>query len=375
MTKITVLVMGMLLFVAGCGRTGNAQNATSKDRETAAQIVPVATTMAIERAVPIVIRATGTFVADESSDVSPQVAGQVIETPVNVGDHIAGGQVVVRLDDRDARLRLAQAEAALQQAEAQAQNIESEAKRASELFENGILARNEYERSTTQLATSQAAVAQARAQVDVAKKAVEDCIIRAPFSGDISSRPVAVGEYVTPAMKVVTIVRIQPIRLELQVPESDAAKVRIGMGIDVTVAGYPNENFSGTVSARNVAIDPNSRAMTVEAKFANANSRLTPGMFGNAEVRLPNTEHAVLVPSTAVVQIANGESAGVYVIDGGKARIRVVQAGEEQNGMTRILSGLEAGSMVAVSNVNQLFDGAPVQSTTAAAASSAADTY
>jgi len=356
-----------LLVLSGCGGRDNAAKPASASPDNGdSKVVTVTTVAAVERTVRLVIRATGTFVADESSGVAPQVPGQIIETPVDVGDRVDTGQVIVRLDDRDARLRLAQAEAGLQQAEAQAQNIQSEAKRSAELFQDGILARSEYERSTTQLATSQAAVAQARAQVDVAKKAVEDSIIRAPFAGHISARPIAVGEYVTPASQVATVVRIQPIKLELQVPESGAVKMRTGMPVAVEVAGYPGAKFNGVVSARNVAIDPNSRAMTVEAKFANLDSRLTPGMFGNAEVHLPGSERAVLVPQAAVVQIANGESSGVYIIDGDNARIRVVQVGdvqpgEEQARMVRVLSGLDAGALVAASNLDQLFDGAAVR--------------
>jgi RND family efflux transporter MFP subunit len=321
----------------------------------------VATSAAIERNLPIVVRATGTFTADESSDVAPQVSGQIIDTPVDVGAVVTAGQILARLDDRDARLRLNQAQATLQQAEAQAQNAAAEAKRSNDLLQSNLIPRSENERTAMQLATTGAAVAVARAQVASAEKAVDDTTIRAPFAGHISARPVAVGEYVTPASKVTTLVRIQPIKLELQVPESDATQFRTGLSVQVTVATYPAEKFTGVVTARNVAIDPNSRAMTVEARFPNSDSRLTPGMFANAELHLPATERAVLVPSAAVVRISNGDSSGVYVIESGKARVRVVQPGGELDGMTRIFSGIDGGAIVAASNLDQLFDGVSVR--------------
>ena len=101
--------------------------------------ISVAAATAVERTVPTVVRATGTFVADESSDVTPQVPGQVIATPVNVGDMVAAGQVIVRLDERDARLKLDQVRASLQQAIAQSGHARAEATRYAQLREKGLI--------------------------------------------------------------------------------------------------------------------------------------------------------------------------------------------------------------------------------------------
>ena len=348
--------------LAGCGGTEKAATRETRTQVSVEpKVVPVTTAAVIERNIPLIVRATGSFVADESSDVASQVSGQITATPVNIGDVVSAGQVILRLDDRDAKLRLNQAAATLQQAQAQAEKAKADAGRSNELMQSGVISRSDNERLIMQLTTANAAEAQASAMVASAEKAVDDAVIRAPFAGHVSARPVAVGEYVSPASKVVTVLRIQPIKLELQVPEQDAAKLRAGMPVIASVAAYPGQKFAGVISARNLAIDPNSRAMTIEAKFPNADSRLTPGMFGSAELHLPATEAAVLVPRSAVVRIANGESSGIYVVDQGKARIHVVQPGEDQDGMLRILSGVERGAIVAVSNLDQLFDGATVR--------------
>ncbi len=356
-----------------CGGAGAETSAASPAAAPAAPVVvSVSTAPSVERSIPTVVRTTGTFVADESSEVTPQVAGSVIETPVNVGDRVRAGQVIVRLDPRNARLDLSHAQAALQQVEAQAQNAKIEAARHATLVESGDISRSNYEKLTTQLATAEAAVAQARARVASVEKAVEDTTIVAPFDGHVSARPVAVGEYVNTSSKVATIVRIQPIKLELQVPESDAARLRAGLKVQAEVPAYPGITFTGAVSARNVAIDPSSRAMTVEVRFPNADAQLTPGMFATAEVQLPATESAIYVPREAITSIANGESTAVYVIDGATARVRVVQAGEASDGMVRVFAGLEVGSTVATSRLDQLFDGAPVQQVAASASAAGA---
>jgi RND family efflux transporter MFP subunit len=324
-------------------------------------IVSIDTAPAVEREVAATIRATGSFVADEMSDVTPMIAGSVIETPVNIGDVVKMGQVIVRLDPRNASLDLQNADASLQQAVAQAQNAKVEAERNAALVKSGDISRSTYEKLTTQLASADAAVAQAQARRATAKKTVDDTTIVAPFAGHVTARPVSVGEYVTTSSKVVTIVRIQPIKLELQVPESDAGKLRRGMRVRAQVPTHAGSIFEGVVSALNVALDASSRAMAIEVRFPNADDRLLPGMFGTAEIRLPDTERAMFVPSAAVATIANGQSSAVYVVEDGTARVRVVQLGEAQDGMVRVLAGLDGHAVVATSALNQLFDGVKVR--------------
>jgi membrane fusion protein (multidrug efflux system) len=361
-----VVAAGML---TACGRAEPAVEATTP--APAPSVVAVRTATAEERNVPAIVRATGTFVADESSDVTPQVSGQVVETPVDVGDTVKTGQVLVRLDDRDARLKLRQAQASLQQAEAQARRAQTEANRNADLVKSGDISRSSYEQLTTQVAVAEAAVAQAAAQVAAAEKAVSDAVILVPFSGHVSARPVAVGEYVTTSTKVATIVRITPIKLQLQVPEGSAATLRPGMAVAATVPAHPDRIFTGTLAAMNVAIDPASRAMAIEARFANADGRLMPGMFGSAEIQLPATERSVFVPEDAVAALTNGESFAVYAVDGDVVRVRVVQPGERKDGMVRLVAGLEPGVVVATSNLGQLFEGARIRPEAAVEAAAA----
>lgn len=357
------VVLGAFLFgLAGCGRSPEAPvAATSASQPVGAAVLDVQTTTAEQREIPRVILATGSFVADETSEVTPHVAGTIIETLANVGQYVRAGDVIVRLDDRDAQIRLTQIRATLQQAEAEAQRARMEMQRNADLAKSGDVSRNTYDRLTAQVAISEAAVAQVSAQLDAARKGVEDTIIRAPFSGHVSARGVSLGEYVTSSSKLISLVRIQPIKLNLQVPEADAARLRVGMPVQAEVPAHPDRHFAGTVAALNVALDPSSRSMTVEARFPNGDSALTPGMFGSAQIRLPDTETGVFVPASAVTAIANGESSGVFVVDGEVARVRVVQPGDTRDGARRILSGLDAGTVVITSQLDKLFDGARVR--------------
>ena len=353
-----------LVLLPGCGTpagTPESTATTAAAATSAATPVEVQTARAEERQVSLVVRATGTFIPDESSDVTPQVAGTIVQTMAQVGDVVKAGAVVVKLDDRDARIRLNQVQASLQQAEAEAARAKQELQRNADLAKSGDISRSSFDRLASQVAIADAAVAQVKAQMAAAEKAVDDTLIRAPFSGHVSARPSSVGEYVTTAVKLLTLVRIQPIKLNLQVPESEASRLRLGMPVEVAVPAHEGAVFTGTVGALNVAIDPNSRAMTVEARFPNADGKLTPGMFGSAEVRLPATESAVFVPSAAVTRLANGDASVIYAIEGGQAHVKVVQVADELNGMRRIISGVAAGTEVATTEHEKLFDGAPVK--------------
>jgi multidrug resistance efflux pump len=418
-----VVAMGVTAgMTAGCGTKkleGTAQAAETK-------AVVVATATAEAKTVPLSIQATGSFVADESSDVAPTVAGRIISTPVDAGAFVKQGQVIARMDASDAELRLAQFQAALAQAEAslrqtqsrigyqgtgefdpvklpevaaqranyesaeaQAKLAEADAQRYANLVASGDVSKSNYEKYRTQaetataqanaakqqyeaqmngarqsyqgVVTSQASLAGARAQLAMAKKAVDDNIIRAPFDGYVSARPVAVGQYVALTNKIATVVKAQVLKLQLQVPEGQVSRVRIGMEVQANVAAYADRQFSGKVTAVNPAVDPNSRSFIVEAKFTNPDLTLRPGMFATGQILLPGGEQAVFVPKNAVVSDPATNSSQAFVIDGGRAHLRVVQIVSAKEAGVRILAGVAGGETLAVSRLAELYDGAPVE--------------
>ncbi len=434
---LCALLASLLLVSASCSRSssksGNRASRNGGDGSDGAQaaevnVIQVTTAKAEARTVPTFIQATGSLAATETSNVAPQTSGQVAATPVNVGAFVRQGEVIAKLNDRDARLRLQQAQAsarqasaAIRQAEArlglgpngrfEASNIpevrsaaaayeaaqaqqrlaEANAKRYAELVETGDVARSVYDQYRTQAETAraqannarqqmetainqarqsnqgiqaaQAAYEAAQAQVAIAQKAVADTLVRAPYSGYVSSRPVAVGEYVTTASVIATVLLTNPLKLQLQVPEAQAPRVQPGMAVALGVEAYPDRKFNGRVTAINPAIDPASRSISVEAEVDNPDNTLRSGMFATARIALPGGAQSVFVPRAAVINDQNTNSYRVFVIQGGAAHLRVVQVGDEENGMIQIFSGVQADEEVATSNQQQLYEGAKVQTT------------
>src|SRR5690348_10725497 len=162
LSRVPAVQIGMtvaILAVASCGSGGSTAPASSPAASQTAAPVHVTTAAVLTRAEPVTIRATGTFAAQETTQVSPVVAGQVIATPVNVGDSVKAGEVIARLDDRDARARLAQANATLQQAQATASNARAEVERSATLVKTGDISTSDFQHLQTQVETANAQVA------------------------------------------------------------------------------------------------------------------------------------------------------------------------------------------------------------------------
>jgi multidrug efflux pump subunit AcrA (membrane-fusion protein) len=429
---LTCVVLAVALLGAACGRSESRANVkeSSNTKETTgtteAPAVVVTTTKAIAREVPSYIQATGSLSADETSDVATQASGQVVATPVGVGDFVRQGAVVARLNEKDARLRLQQAQAGVQQAlagvrqaearlglrpggnfdassipevraananleqaQAQLRLAEANERRYRELVETGDVAVSVYDQYRTQrdtartqvnsarqqlesaintarqsnqaIQSAEAAVESARSQAAIAQKAVADTTVRAPYAGYISSRPIAVGEYVTPASVVVTLLRTNPIKLLLEVQEAQVPFITPGMGVSLEVDAYPNRKFAGQVTSVNPAIDPASRAASIHVTVENGDNALRSGMFATAQIVNKGGSMAVFVPRSAVFSDQNTQSYRVFVIQGDTAKLRVVQLGTEEGDNIQILSGVQADEVVATSNLQQLYEGARVK--------------
>lgn len=370
---LAACVASLTLISAGCKGTETAGPATEPRAPTAVSIAPV---KGVDE--PVIIEATGSFQADESSDVAPESSGRVTETPVDVGQYVNKGAVLIRIQAVDANLRLQEARAAVERAEANLKLAESQnslaqttARRNEALLKGGLVpqttadeARTQAETAANTVLVARATLSQARAQLALAEKAVNDVVVLAPFSGYISQRRVAAGEFVQPSTAVVTLLRIDPLRLQLTIPSVQAGAVAVGQAVTARVDAFPGRTFEGKISAVNPLIAAESRSFMVEARVPNPGSQLKPGMFAVASIHQGRTERALLVPKRAVVEDVNTNSFRVFVIDKENiARVRVVQLAARQTeaDSTKILTGITEDERVATTNLADLYDGAVVQ--------------
>ena len=368
--------LSAVLFTVGCRGSETAAPAAENRPPASVSVAPV---KGVDE--PVIIEATGSFQPDESSDVAPAASGRVTATPVDVGQYVPQGAVLIRIQAVDANLRLDETKAAVARAEANLKLAESQnalaqttAKRNTALLAGGLIpqtvadeARTQAENAANQVLVARASLAQTRAQLALAEKAVADVVVSAPFAGYISQRRVAAGEFVQPSTAVVTLLRIDPLRLQLTIPGVQAGQIKAGQMVHARVDAFPGQVFEGKITSVNPAIAAESRSFLVEARIPNPGSVLKPGMFAVATVDQGRTERAMLVPKRAVIEDVNTNSFRVFVIDkDNKARLRVVQlaARQSQPELTKLLGGVKEAEQVATSNLADLYDGAPVTTST-----------
>ena len=199
----------------------------------------------------------------------------------------------------------------------------------------------------------------ARARVALARKSAGDTEIRAPFAGIVSERLVSIGDYVTRGTRVATVVRVDPIRVELTVPEQSVSLVRVGQPVRLTVDAYPGQEFSARVRFVSPSVRADQRALTVEAIAPNADGRLKPGLFATASIEQPTPAPALLVPATALETVSGTNH--IFVVKGDKVEDRVVTTGERVGTGVEITSGLSRGDVVASDPKGRLADGTLVR--------------
>jgi multidrug efflux pump subunit AcrA (membrane-fusion protein) len=412
------------LAAVSCGSNeANRRPTNSNSEQTAAISITVGKSES--RDVASTINVTGTLVAMETSDVAPKVAGKIANIYANVGQFVQAGATIAKVDDRDARLQLASAQASVKQARAivrqaearlglleggkfeastipevraananhelahaEQKQAEANEKRFRELTDTGDVAMVTYEtyrtardtaRARTNVAkqlldaaintarqnnqmivTAQANVDAALTEVDEAQKAIADTLVRSPFAGYVSSRPTAVGEYVSSSSIIVTLLRTNPIKAEIQVAEADVPYAVIGRGVSIEVDAYKDRKFAGSITAVNPAVDPNSRSATVEAMVENGGNALRPGMFATARITRDGGGKGVFVAKSAIYNDQATQSYRVFVVVDGVAKLRVVQLGSEEGDFQQVVTGVEADQTLATSNLEQLYEGAKV---------------
>jgi membrane fusion protein (multidrug efflux system) len=332
---------------------------------------------------------------DAQTDVASEIDKRIVEVPVERGTTVKDGAVLVRLDDQDATNALREAEATeaqtrerlglkpdqpfnplttpeVMQARAALDRAEADYRRFTQLVDEGAVSRSEhdfkradylsakaqYETTLNQARNLFQLLQAQRARVAMARKALEDTVIRAPFGGLVAEKYVNVGSYAKKGERLLTLVRVDPLRIELAIPEAAVAAIKKGQRVSFTVQSYPDRRFEGTLAYIGPALKAESRALVVEALVPNGNSMLQPGLFATARIELPAARPSTMVPTSAVQN--DGGVFKLYMVQNDRAALRIVQVGREADGMVEVLRGLAPGEHVVRQGQSRLTDGALV---------------
>jgi membrane fusion protein (multidrug efflux system) len=303
-----------------------------------------AQTVKVDR-VQVTLDAVGTLRADEQVTVSAEIEGRIAEIGFAEGRPVEKDQTLYRIDDTILRAELSQAMAERALAEA---NFE----RADTLLR---------QRSGTERQRDEAkfALDRSRANVELATTRLDKATIRAPFAGVVGLRSIGLGEYVTRGEALVTLQRIDPLKVDFRLPETDLPLVREGQALRITVDAIANRTFEGQIFAIDPQIDVNGRSVQLRANVPNPNGQLRPGLFARVEIVAAVREAALLVPESALV--AAGRDRFVFVVRDGKAvRLKVI-TGWRRPGEVEIVDGLKPGDVVISTGQQRLREGGAVE--------------
>ena len=382
------IVAGLLccalgLFLAAC--KSDYQGSTRQNRAGEAKEARQVKTARVEET-PFgeTVTANGTLAAFDQSTASAKVAGRLGSISVDLGSVVRRGQMIAQIEANDYRLRVQQAEAGLAQARArvglspdgkddtvrpeetgtvrEARAVLDEAKvsrdRAAALVKQGIVARSEfdtvdaaykvavsrYQDAIEEIRNRQALVAQRRSELSLARQQLADTSVHAPIDGIVQEKRASVGEYLVAGAPVVDIVRMNPLRLRAEVPERDAATVRFGQNVRVSVEG-DGRVYLGQIKRLSPVITQQNRMLMVEADVQN-DGNLRPGSFAKAEIVTNDAKMAVTVPNNSIVTFAGIEK--VIIVQNGKALEKPITTGRRTGEWTEIIAGVNVGDQVIV---------------------------
>lgn len=358
--QIAWLVGLALMTTAGCKDRSPAEPhaATAAPAPAPARVVSVQLSPVVERPIARHLRVTGQLEGTRDARVAADTTGKVREAAFERGAMVEAGAVLVRVDDRSSTLALQEAEAALALAKARLQLARDEVERHAPLLRSKAVAEADFRRMEADLAVREADVLAVTARRDLARKALEDAVVRAPFAGIVAERLAEPGEMLKPDSVVARIVEVSRLRLVLNVPEASAGDVKEGQAVAFTVAALPASNFQGTIRHVGAAVRKSARDLVVEADVDNRDGRLRPGYFADAKIASKQTP-GLVVPSSALR--ADGTRRSVFVVASDAAEERLVEVGESGEGWVEVRRGLSASDKVVTGSDGPLSDGVPVR--------------
>ena len=389
------------VFAAGCGggsTPAGGQSGGPGGRGAAAQAVQVEATTPQKISIQREVELAGSLISSDQARVSSEVAGIVRRVLVELGQEVAVGQVVVELDTRELELSLQRAESQLRQTEAQLgidgvkvkeppsddqissvslaianrDDAIAQLRRAERLRQQNLLPQADLDTAETRVKVTEAnyrtsletvqslraTLQDRRHAVEQAQKKLNDAKIRASIAGQISERLVNQGEFIRENTPVVSVVKLDPLKLQTSVQERYASIVNPGLPVEFSVESSPDRTFSARVAFVSPAVDAATRTFPIEVLVDNSHRLLKPGFFAKGVIYTHLDEGVLAIPEDAISTLAGVSN--VYVIESGKIRRQPVTLGVRTGKLVEILSGLKGNEQLAASNLTALAEGVSV---------------
>lgn len=354
---VSALTFGRQLWAPG--RRGAPTAPSGLEEGMAEQAVPVRVYRASRTLFRDRLPVMGTVKGITEIELRPEVAGILASFEVAEGDLVSTGDVIARLEPRDAELKVRYAESKLAAAQAALDGSRLKLKMHEDLFAIGAIVRAKLEEVRAETVVAEKQMETAQVEVESARSELAKVVLKAPVAGVLTTRDAEPGEFVSPQTKVATMMEIEDVFIVMGVIEKDIDRIGLGQPVVVTVDTYPGVEFQGHVDEISPIVEGKSRTLTAKARVPNPDSRLLPGMFARATVTVFEQENALVIPSIALHR--EQEAYHVFVAADGTAQRRPIGVGYITTDYAQISEGLEEGDQVIVEAQSTIRDGARVE--------------
>jgi multidrug efflux pump subunit AcrA (membrane-fusion protein) len=391
MRSIGFAFLAAATVLSGCSKTDTAQ---ARGRDVAAKTVATETVRheAVKRAVEVV----GTLAAVDQVTISSEADGKVSRILADLGDRVRAGQTLIQVDREKQQYNFEQQQATLaralaqygapdpqhlpdiektpdvQKASADLGQAKQAFNRTSELFKRTLVPQQMLDDAAAALQSKQASydlslqnaknlrasIQASEATMKLADRQLRDTEIRAPFDGYVEKRLVNLGELVKSQTPVMSIVRIDPLKVIAEIPEKMAPWIHDGQPVQLHVDAYPERAFIGKVSRISPAVSTSTRAFPFEALVPNGDGQLKPGTFARVHIESGKVDETLTL-SYKALQYRYGVNRA-FVVAGDKLSVRELKVGDRLGERIEIIDGVKAGEVVAVTDVDKLTDGMKV---------------
>jgi len=280
------------------------------------------------------IEVPGSIVANEMTEVHPEVSGRIVQLNVGEGKYVSRGTLLAKLYDGDLQ-------AQLKKIQIQLSIAEKTEERQMQLLKIQGISQQDYDLSLLQ-------VNNLKADIDIIRTSIGKTEIRAPFSGKLGLKNISPGAYVTPASVIAVVNQTDQLKLDFTVPEKYTGQIKIGQIVSFSYEGS-DKRYNAKVIATESSVAENTRSLMVRSIVQNKDQGLLPGAFAKVQLSFDPDPNAILIPTQAVVPQARGKKVILY--NGGVAKFVDVTTGSRDSSRVQVLSGIKAGDTVVVTGL------------------------
>ncbi|NLL62133.1 MAG: efflux RND transporter periplasmic adaptor subunit [Candidatus Atribacteria bacterium] len=397
---VLITVIGLLIVQAANRISQKRQEVVIEPAVQSERMVPIQVTRVQHGEIKSFLTVSGVVEPKEMVRVFAKIMGQVKEVSVQEGEQVEKGAILMRLDDEQIRLQVAQAKANLDSAHASLERIKAGARpqevsqaeagvrqakisldsaeenyqKMQKLFTEGAIseqqhdqAKNQYEiakaqyqsvsesyKLITEGASSQdikaveAQVRQAQSALELAQSQLNSTIIKAPISGSVTAVSVKTGELASSAMPLLSIIDVSELSVKTGISEKDIGAVQLGQDAEIFIDAYPQKKFSGEIVSKGVVVDPVTKTMEIKIRVKEADIDIPPGVFARANIIIEDNPDALIIPSSALTRKADGLYVFVLGDDEKTVKRRAITTGITQDNQVEVVNGITGNEIIVI---------------------------